>query len=443
MKTGWRRIEKISPIANLSEKHKKALALDTPIFKYVLALGSNVGDREAHLAHAIAGLAEWGEVKAVSRVFETWPILIRAQAKFLNQGILYESAIAPTALLPLLLALEKKIGRKKRIKNGPREIDIDIVWSSAGECKTDQLRIPHPFNRAREWVRQIMQELQPDAIDPESGLQFRQIRGRSVMNIHDFVRKKASGEKITVVTCYDYAFARLVARTSLDVILVGDSLGNVVQGNPNTLAVTIEDMIYHARAVRRGAPQAFMVVDLPFMSYQPSVEYALLNAGRIAKETGADAVKLEGGAAVLAQVESLVRNGIPVMGHLGFTPQSLLALGGYKVQGKTDEAAQRLLNDAKTLEQAGVFAIVLEMVPAELAKKISDSLKIPTIGIGAGAGTDGQVLVLTDLLGLDPDFTPRFVRKYATLSDTVLKALENYAADVRDGKFPGDKESFQ
>lgn len=418
------------------------MELDIPIIRYVLALGSNVGNREANLSRAIEGLSEWGTVKAISRIFETWPILIRTQAKFLNQGVLYESAKTPAELLPLLMELEKKIGRKKRIKNGPREIDIDIVWSSAGKLQREELKIPHPFNRAREWVRQIMHELQPDAIDPESGLQFRQIRGHSVMNIHDFARKKAAGEKITVVTCYDHAFARLVARTSLDVILVGDSLGNVVQGNPNTLAVTIEDMIYHARAVRRGAPQAFVVVDLPFMSYQPSVEYALLNAGRLVKESGADAVKLEGGKAVLAQVESLVQSGIPVMGHLGFTPQSLLALGGYKVQGKTPDAAERLLADAKALEMAGVFALVLEMVPAKLASQISTALKIPTIGIGAGAGTDGQVLVLNDLLGLDPDFTPRFVRKYATLSDAVLKALESFAADVRDGKFPGDKESF-
>ncbi|HNA79356.1 MAG TPA: 3-methyl-2-oxobutanoate hydroxymethyltransferase, partial [Turneriella sp.] len=213
-------------------------------------------------------------------------------------------------------------------------------------------------------------------------------------------------------------------------------------GNPNTLAVTVDDMVYHARAVRRGAPQAFIVVDLPFMSYQTSVEDALRNAGRIVKETGADAVKLEGGEAVVPQVRALVTSGVPVMGHLGLTPQSLLALGGYKVQGKTNETAKKMIADAKALEQAGAFAIVLEMVPAELAKEISAALTIPTIGIGAGAGADGQVLVLTDLLGLDPDFTPRFVRKYAELSGTVLTALEQYAADVRDGKFPAEKETF-
>jgi len=233
-----------------------------------------------------------------------------------------------------------------------------------------------------------------------------------------------------------------VARTSVDAILVGDSLGNVIQGQPNTLAVTVDDMIYHARIVRRGAPQAFIVADLPFMSYQASVEEAMKSAGRILKETGADAVKLEGGAAVVPQIKALVAAGIPVMGHLGLTPQSLLAFGGYKVQGKSADAAEKILADARAIEAAGVFSMVLEMVPAALAEKISAALTVPTIGIGAGDKTDGQVLVLTDLLGLDPDFVPRFVRKYADLSGQVLTALENYAADVRGKKFPSEKESF-
>lgn len=410
--------------------------------EYILALGSNVGDRRDNLARAIAAISRLGEVRGVTEIKETWPILIRAQGKFLNQGLLLVSTLNPAALLIELLKIEKEIGRKKRIKNGPREIDIDIVWSSSDQVRSADLRIPHPFNRAREWIRQFMSELKPGAVDHETGLVYDRIRGLSVMNVHDFAKKKAAGEKITVVTCYDNVFARLVARTSIDAILVGDSLGNVIQGNPNTLAVTVDDMVYHARAVRRGAPQNFIVVDLPFMSYQTSVEEAMKNAGRIIKETGADAVKLEGGEFILPQVKALVQSGIPVMGHLGLTPQSLLALGGYKVQGKNSEAAQQMIADAKSLEAAGAFALVLEMVPAALAAEISAVLKIPTIGIGAGSATDGQVLVLTDLLGLDPDFTPRFVRKYATLSEPVLKALEEYAADTRDGKFPSDKESF-
>ncbi|MFO1469815.1 MAG: 3-methyl-2-oxobutanoate hydroxymethyltransferase [Turneriella sp.] len=262
------------------------------------------------------------------------------------------------------------------------------------------------------------------------------------MNVHDFTKKKAAGEKITMVTCYDFAFARLIARTSIDAILVGDSLGNVIQGQPNTIPVTVDDMIYHGRIVRRGAPQAFIVVDMPFMSYQTSVEDALRNAGRIIKETGADAVKLEGGANIAPQVRALVESGIPVMGHLGLTPQSLLAFGGYKVQGKTSAAQLKLTDDAKLLQQSGAFGIVLEMIPAPLTESVVKNLEIPLIGIGAGNKADGQVLVLNDLLGLDPDFAPKFVRKYADLSSSVFSALEGYAADVRESSFPSDKESF-
>ncbi len=410
--------------------------------EYVIVLGTNVGDRQKNLARAIEGIAELGEIQQRSSVLETWPILIRAQGRFLNQGVRLVSELDPPRLLEALLALEMRIGRQKRIKNGPREIDIDIVWSSAEPLQLPQLRIPHVYNRSREWIRQIMNELKSDAVDSETGVGWSRIRGNAIMNIHDFTKKKQAGEKITVVTCYDHAFARLVARTSLDAILVGDSLGNVIQGQPNTLGVTVDDMIYHARAVRRGAPQAFIVVDLPFMSYQTGVEAALTNAGRIIKETGADAVKLEGGASILPQVRALSEAGIPVMGHLGFTPQSLLAFGGYKVQGKGDAAAETLLSDAMALEKAGAFAVVLEMVPAALAEKVSKACTMPTIGIGAGSATDGQVLVITDLLGMDPDFAPRFVRKYANLSGDILKALESYAADVRDVKFPGEKETF-
>ena len=409
--------------------------------EYILALGTNVGDRQHNLSRAREGIARFATIVAESAILETWPILIRAQGRFLNQAVRISTTLEPQALLAEVLSLEKQIGRQKRIKNGPREIDIDIIWSSLGRVNLPNLVIPHPYNRAREWVRQFMRELKADAID-ETGVSWSAIQGRSVMNVHDFTKKKAAGEKITVVTCYDFAFSRLIARTSVDAILVGDSLGNVIQGQPNTIPVSVDDMVYHGKIVRRGAPQAFIVVDMPFMSYQTSVEEALRNAGRIVKETGADAVKLEGGANIAEQVRALTESGIPVMGHLGLTPQSLLAFGGYKVQGKTTAAAQKLIDDAKLLEQSGAFAIVLEMIPAALTAQVSQSLSIPTIGIGAGEKADGQVLVLNDLLGLDPDFAPKFVRKYADLSSSVLSALENYAADVRTGKFPGEKESF-
>lgn len=408
---------------------------------YILALGSNVGDRPQNLALAIAEISRLGSVLGQSKVVETLPILIRAQGRFLNQGICISSNLAPHEMLENVIAIEKIVGRKKRIKNGPREIDIDIVWCSAGRIESRDLTVPHPHNRAREWIRDFMDELKPEIID-ETGVAWARIKGRSIMNVHDFAKKKSLKEKITMVTCYDHAFARLVARSSIDTILVGDSLGNVIQGNPNTLAVTLDDMIYHARAVRRGAPQAFIVVDMPFMTYQSSERDALLNAGRIIKETGCDAVKLEGGERILPQVRALVEAGIPVMGHLGLTPQSLLAMGGYRVQGKNAEAADRLIADAKKLEAAGAFAVVLEMVPQSLTKRVSETITIPTIGIGAGVDADGQVLVITDLLGLDPDFTPKFARKYANLSHDVLKALEEYAAESREKKFPSDGEAF-
>jgi 3-methyl-2-oxobutanoate hydroxymethyltransferase len=410
--------------------------------EYILALGSNVGNRQENLRLAREGIAAFAQVVRTTEILETWPILIRAQGKFLNQALHVISEKNPHELLLSVQGLEGSIGRKKRIKNGPREIDIDIVWTSAADLTDIKLRVPHPFNRAREWIRHFMGELKRDTVDSETQLPWSKIQGRAVMNIHDFVKKKAAGEKIAVVTCYDHAFARLIARTSLDAILVGDSMGNVIQGQANTLAVTIDDIIYHTKAVKRGAPQNFIIADMPFMSYQVSVEECLRNAGRIIKESGADAVKLEGGEYILPQVRALVTSGIPVMGHLGFTPQSLLAFGGYKVQGKTPEAADTLIKDARSLEEAGCFGIVLEMVPSAVTQKISHSLRVPTIGIGAGASADGQVLVLTDLLGLDPDFTPRFVRKYADLSGTVLKALEGYAADVRGSEFPTDKETF-
>lgn len=255
-------------------------------------------------------------------------------------------------------------------------------------------------------------------------------------SINDFQKAKDEKIPISMVTCYDYAFARLIAQTNIDTILVGDSLGNVVAGFTTTLPVTVDQMIYHTQTVRRGAPDAFVVTDLPFMSYHVSIEDTMKNCGRIMKESGANAVKLEGGRDFRKTVEALVKASIPVMGHLGLTPQSIHKLGGYTIQGKEEDKRRIMMEDARILEEAGAFSIVFEKVPEQLAKEISESLKIPTIGIGAGRYTDGQVLVLHDLLGMDEGFSPKFLKKYAELSKTIKGALNDYDAEVKGKKFP-------
>jgi len=261
------------------------------------------------------------------------------------------------------------------------------------------------------------------------------------MTIPEFQRYKKQGKKLTVVTAYDALFTRIVEQAGLDVILVGDSLGMVVQGKPNTLSVTMEDMLYHTRLVAQAAQRALVIGDMPFMSYQASVEDAVRNAGRFL-QAGAIAVKLEGGAPVIDRVEAMTRFGIPVMGHLGMTPQSVNQSGGYSVKGKAQEEAETMVSDAKALEGAGAFAVVLECMPTGLAQRITEALSIPTIGIGAGQGCDGQVLVLYDLLGLFDDFVPKFVKPYAHLKADALQALRRYKEEVECGKFPTDVESY-
>jgi 3-methyl-2-oxobutanoate hydroxymethyltransferase len=252
---------------------------------------------------------------------------------------------------------------------------------------------------------------------------------------------KGRGERIVMVTAYDYTFARLAEEAGVDSILVGDSLGQMILGHDSTVPVTMDDMVHHTRAVARGAPRALVVGDMPFLSYHISVEEALRNAGRLMQEAGARAVKLEG-AAVAGTVEKMVAAGIPVMGHLGLTPQSINVLGRHRVQGKTREAAERILHDAIKLEEAGIFALVLETVPSPLAALISRRLSIPTIGIGAGVGCDGQVQVISDLLGLTPGYIPKHARKYAEGASTFIEAMRQYGADVRASRFPTDEQSF-
>ncbi len=265
--------------------------------------------------------------------------------------------------------------------------------------------------------------------------------------IHDLRKMKATGEKIAMVTAYDAAMARLVDEAGVDCILVGDSVGMVMQGYDSTLAVTLEQMIYHSAAVRRGlarsAGHAHLVADMPFGSYQAGEDEAVKNAMRLVAEGGAEAVKLEGGAEYAGVVRRIARAGVPVMGHIGLTPQSVHKLGGYRVQGKDSDKARQLLQDARQLEEAGCYAVVLECIPVELARVITRQVGIPTIGIGAGPECDGQVLVIQDLLGIDTGIAPKFVKRFAALGEIIGAAVQGYASEVRRGVFPAEEHSFQ
>ncbi|MFB0959122.1 MAG: 3-methyl-2-oxobutanoate hydroxymethyltransferase [Clostridiaceae bacterium] len=258
-----------------------------------------------------------------------------------------------------------------------------------------------------------------------------------------FRQAKAEGKKLTMLTAYDYSMAKLMDQSGINGILIGDSLGMVVKGEPDTLSVTMEEVIYHTRAVKRGASNALVVSDMPFMSYQVSVEQAVENAGRLVKEGGANAVKLEGGRIILPQIRAIVAAQIPVMGHLGLTPQSVNAFGGFKVQGKSEEAIRQLLDDAAALEEAGVFSIVLEGIPEKVAELITRKVAIPTIGIGAGKACDGQILVYQDMLGLFQDFVPKFVRQYANIGSIIVEAIGTYIHEVETGQFPAAEHTYR
>jgi 3-methyl-2-oxobutanoate hydroxymethyltransferase len=263
------------------------------------------------------------------------------------------------------------------------------------------------------------------------------------ITVPEIARMKQRGEKITCLTAYDYSFARILDDAGVDILLVGDSLGCVVQGNANTLPVTLEEMIYHTRAVARGRKRALLVGDMPFLSYQVNAEEALRNAGRLLQEGGAEAVKLEGGVVMAATIAKLVQVGVPVMGHIGLTPQSVHSFGGYKIQGKDKRRREAVLRDALAVEEAGAFSVVLEGMPLDLAREITERLAIPTIGIGAGVHCDGQVLVIHDMLGLFDDFRPKFVKRYAELKNVMSGAVKTFINEVREKKFPGEEHSFK
>lgn len=262
------------------------------------------------------------------------------------------------------------------------------------------------------------------------------------IKIQDIIAAKQS-RKISMVTCYDSAFAKIIDRTPIDMILVGDSMGNVVLGMEDTISVTLDHIVHHTRAVTNVVRNPLVVADMPFMTYKASVEQAMNNAARLVQEGGAHAVKLEGGVEICPQIKAIVDAGIPVVGHLGLTPQSINSLGGHRVQGRSETAATKMMNDAIAIEEAGAFAIVFEMIPSNLGKKVTGSLSVPTIGIGAGSEVDGQVLVLHDLLGFDEEFNPKFLKKYANLSSLVFEALSSYDREVKGGVFPGASNGYE
>ena len=262
------------------------------------------------------------------------------------------------------------------------------------------------------------------------------------ISVKSFQKAKDENRKITILTAYDYSMAKILDEAGIDSILVGDSLGMVFQGNESTLPVTVEDIIYHTRAVTRGVSRALVIADMPFLSYHISKEEAIRNAGRIIKEGGAEAVKIEGGAYFAHTIAAIVQSQIPVMGHIGLTPQSVNVFGGFKVQGRSTESAKQILEDAKILEDAGVFAITLEGVPKELAKLIAESVTIPVIGIGAGKYCDGQVLVVNDMLGMYSDFVPKFVKQFAKLNVEIKAAVQEYISEVQSGSFPTEENTY-
>jgi len=261
--------------------------------------------------------------------------------------------------------------------------------------------------------------------------------------VQDFFQMKEKGEKFTQVAAYDFTMAMIIEQAGMDMILVGDSMGNVVYGYDGTVPVTMDQMIFHSQAVRKGAPNTFVMGDMPFLSYQVSVEEAVRNAGRFYKEAGVDAVKLEGGRKMAPQVRAIVDSGMVVMGHIGLTPQSAAQMGGFKVQGNTAEAAMRVLDDAEALQEAGAFCVLLEGIPAEAGKLVTEILRIPTLGVGAGPHCDGQALLVNDVLGIYQVFTPKFVRRYANLGEEMRRALAEYISDIRSGSFPAEEHCYK
>ncbi len=415
----------------------------TFIHQYVLSLGSNLNNRQKSIQQAIQYIQEDKiYLKRISQLIETPPYMEHTQDSFLNQSILVETSYPPTKLLKIIQNVERQLHRKKRFRYGPREIDIDIIWWSQGSFLSHNLVIPHPYLMGRYWVRNSLIDLISDKTDFILDLSPISMQSSAIHSPLDFIAKKKKQEKITMTTCYDYTMAKLLSRTSLDAILIGDSLGNVIKGEATTIQVRLEEIIYHTKAVRKGLKDTFIIADMPFLTCKLSTEQSIRKAGRVIQETQCDAVKIEGGKEDAQTVKALVQVGIPVMGHIGLQVQHILHTRRYFVQGKNTEQQETILQDALALEQAGCFAIVLEAIPETLGRTITQSLQIPTIGIGAGQYVDGQILVINDLLGMDPDFQPKYVRRYVNLSDQITQSIEHYCKDIRENSFPNDKESY-
>ncbi|MDH4262842.1 MAG: 3-methyl-2-oxobutanoate hydroxymethyltransferase [Spirochaetia bacterium] len=409
--------------------------------QYIIVLGANLGDKKKNISEAIRLLQnERITLLKESEFLYTEAAIVKDQPDFINKGIFINTDFSPEELLNISKQVEQTLKRSTTYRFGPREIDIDIVWWSTGEYRSERLQIPHAGNNSRSWVIEILAQLIP--FDSPQSSYYTSMNVKPIKTILDFIPRKIEKQKIVFLTAYDYSMAKILSRTSVDVLLVGDSLGNVIQGNGSTIGVTVDQMIYHGKAVKKAAPDKFIIIDMPFLSYQINSDEAVRNAGRIIQETGANALKLEGGVEFSDVYKKIIRAGIPVMGHLGLMPQSTLKTGGNKLQAKDDASQKKLFEEAKALQDLGVFALLAELIPAELGAKLSKALEIPVIGIGAGPEVDGQVLVINDLLGFDAEFSPKFLRKYMDMHTEAVNAIENYSKDVRSQNYPSKNESF-
>jgi len=436
-----------------------------------LGIGANEGDREGNIKMALDLLRNSEDIRiiAVSSLYRTKVLGGSTQPDFLNCVVRISTELDPHSLLKAAKSIEEILGRQPGTHMQPRPMDIDILLYDNLEIQSEDLRIPHSRLTQRRFVLEPLLEIAPEAVDPASSTPLAdfvkktlsqdvtRIRedGRSEMpdshsykpdpgkiTTRTFRRLKAEGTKIAVLTAYDFPTARILDEAGIDCIMVGDSAGTVVAGHPTTLPITMDQMIFLTQAVARGGKRALVVGDMPFMSFQTSEGEAIHNAGRFLKEGGAQAVKLEGGSEIAPLILKMVDFGIPVMGHIGLTPQSINKFGAHLIMGKTEKQKKCLLQSAQALQDAGCFAIVLESVLPDVAKEITAAVRVPTIGIGAGPNCDGQVLVISDMIGLFEEFRPKFVRVYADVAGVIRKAAKEYIEDVRNSRFPGEEETY-